>query len=458
MKKALLIGLVLGLVAAWAVPAMAVDLTAAGFIGVRGHIFRNTQGGPPVWAAAVPGGNLPSALNNQNGAYINSRAHLQFTLRASEDLFGVFLFRMDTGRFGAGGGGYGVPGGSVVAVGVQNVYIDFRVPPKLPLWFRVGMQPNFVRGWVFMCVDAAGVSARLMIDPIKLSITGAYMKVADPSATASFDNGELYYVDAAIPLGFGSVNIRPGMYFAYQDVRYSANLTMDDRSLWWIGAYADGTFGPVGLQFDFSYSGGTIDGAVFNPDRNVSSWLIKGVLTYTWNKLQVGAGGLYIQGEDPDPDIAQFQLPGGDYGSECRPVNGDFIVFVSGWNGTGGWPGMGIIDVPATEWPGFWDVRFFASYQIMSWLQVAAQLGYIGDTSNGATPGNPLGVDAIGSDADNDSSIGWEMDFGVNIQIYKNLSLNSAFGYLFAQKALSLAGGIAPQDPWALVSRLMYTF
>jgi hypothetical protein len=100
----------------------------------------------------------------------------------------------------------------------------------------------------------------------------------------------------------------------------------------------------------------------------------------------------------------------------------------------------------------------FVYYQATDWLRLGAQFGYIGDTVSGYNTYVGSGGDAIGNDQDDDDSIGWEFDFGVNIQLYKNLAWETGFGYLLAHKALSQAGGFAPEDPWALQSRLMYFF
>jgi hypothetical protein len=450
MKKALLIGLVLGLVAAWAVPAMAVDLTASGFIGVRGYVFKNAVGAKPELA----GGTIANAFHNDDmGSFINSRAELQFTLRASEDLYGIFKFRMDSGHFGsAAAGEWAAAGGGHIAVQVQELFMDFRVPPKLPVWVRVGLQPVMIRPWLFSGSDFPGVSARLNVAPIKLDVTGYFVKMSDPDTWFAGDGAEFYAVDSKIPLSFGSVNIAPGVFFAYQNIRYSATANPDDQALWWLGVNADGKIGPVNMQVDFIYNGGTLHNETID-DVSYSSWLIGGQLSYVMKKLEVGIGGRYIKGEDTDTNtIEQFQLPGGpNFASEARPISGEFIVFDNGWFTFGpGWPGLGLIDGPATNWPGYWDVRAFAYYQVTDWLKVGAQLGYIGDTVSGA--------DAIGTDGDDDNNIGWEMDFGVNVQIYKNLALETGFGYLFAGKALSLDTGYAPQDPWGLQARLMYYF
>jgi hypothetical protein len=491
MKKALLIGLVLGLVTALAVPAMAVDLTASGWIGMRGYVFKNAAAnapgfviaGPP-WASGFYYEGTRSILNpglpwgsGQMGAYINSRAQLGFTLRASEDLYGFFNLRMDGRLFGGdrGLGFWAAMGGSQIAVAVQDLYIDFRIPPKLPLWARVGLQPIAIRPWIFMYADTPGVSVRTMIDAIKLSATAYYGKLADPNTLAATDGAEFYAIDTKMPLSFGSVNIAPGVFFALQDTRYSTapfdpvlscydpiiGGPMDDMTLWWIGANFDGGVGPVKYQFDFIYNGGSLD-LIGPPDVTVSAWLINGMVSFVFKKLEVGVAGKYISGEDAGDGTSEtFRLPGDSnasatgYASETPAASGDYIVWDNGWFTVGpGWPGMGLIDGPAPMWPGYWTVRMFTYFQATDWLKVGAQFGYIGDT----THGNGYSIDAIGTDANDDSQIGWEFDFGVNLQLYKNLALETGFGYLMAGKALSMAGGFAPADPWALQSRLMYFF
>jgi hypothetical protein len=478
MKKALLIGLVLGLIAAWSVPAMAIDLTASGYIGAKGYIFSNTNGPPPFVAWGIPGvssyaynrNNSPElCFNDAKGSFINSRAELQFTVRASEDLFGVFKFRMNSSASpwgqvpgAATGNDYAVEGASIVAVNVQEIFVDFRVPPKLPLWVRVGLQPIFIRGWIFMFEEAPGVSVRLNVDPIKLGVTGYYAKLLDPSTISASGGAEFYAVDAKIPLSFGkSVNIAPGMFFAFQNNRVDngAALDPDAQQLWWLGVNLDGKIGPINTQVDFIYNGGTLKNETVD-NLDYASWLISGSLSYVFKKLEFGVGAKYVKGDNTSTDtIETFQLPGtyANYGSESMAISGDFIVFDHGWMQPGpGWPGAGLIDGPSTFWFGYWDVRAFAYYQVLDWLKVGAQLGYIGDTVSGD---GTYGIqDAIGNDGQDDSGIGWEMDFGVNVDIYKNLSLQTGFGYLFAQKALSQAGGVAPNDPWALTSRLMYFF
>jgi hypothetical protein len=455
MKKALLIGLALALVCAWAIPATAIDWSATGYIMVLANVGNNmSMIGAGGWnnTTILPDAALyPGVRLDEMSAYMAMQGQLGITARASEDLFGVFLFEMDSRRFGeagVGGGSIGAYGADQIAVEVKNLYIDFRVPPRLPIWLTVGVQSYVIRPHVFMYADAAGISGRVMIEPIKMMIRGMYASVSDPDDAESCDGAEFYGLDVNLPVG----PVTPGLFFVYQDVRTSATLDPEDTTLWWVGGYMDGMIGPIKTSFDFIYSGGEVDNTTV-ANQDISSWLVRGEVSFVWNKLEVGIGGMYVEGEDTDStDTEAFQLPRNF--SETRPINSDLMVFNDGWMGSSGWHRPGLITGPAVNWPGFWNVRGFVYYQVLDWLRVGGQVAYIGDTQSGLAVGN----DALGNDADDDDSIGWEFAIGTNVQIYKNLSLNTAFGYLIAHKAMSLTGGVEPDDPWVLATRLMYVF
>jgi hypothetical protein len=436
-------------------------------VGIRAYAFEN------AFMAAPPFTGVPrfAFWTNEDGAFINGRADLQFTLAASEDLFGVIKLRIDSDRYGGDPGTrYAAVGGGNIAVRVQQVFVDFRVPPKLPLWFRIGQQPVAIRPWIFHYTDAPGASFRVMIDPIKLGINGYYVKMNDPDAWSAMGGSEFYAVDMKIPFAFDGINIAPGVFFATQNLRdvtgmaapWAVDLSdVDDVMLYWLGVNVDGGIGPVKMQVDFIYNFGEVNFfSPATPKADVSAFLINGSVSFVWQGLEVGVGGKYISGEDADTaDSETFWLPGGpNYGSEAPAISGDFIVFDNGWFTVGpGWPGMGLIDGPCDYWYGVWNLRGFAYYQVLDWLRVGAQVGYIGDTVS--SDNVPYAGDAIGLDYDDDSSIGWEMDFGVNLQIYKGLNLETGFGMLFPGKALAvdaIAG--KPQNLWALQSRLMYFF
>ncbi|MCJ7663640.1 MAG: hypothetical protein MUO24_05305 [Desulfobacterales bacterium] len=495
MKKALLIALALGMVVAWAVPAMAVDLTASGVINVGANFGRNTS----AWI----GGNLSrSVFARSTGAdsqylnhtydYMTLRAQLSFKVAASADLYGVFMFEMnsdmfgETGRNAAGSSGMGRWGADMDSLQVKNIYVDFRVPPELPVWMRIGIQTYMLRPTIFLYADAAGATARVKVPGINMDINLMYAKTIDRDIYTACENAELYAIEVSLPVG----TLKPGAYFAYQDISQSgtpapvapltappASVNPDDTKLYWIGAYMTGLIpvGDLNLQptLDFIYSGGKQLNTAPTVDKDYGSWLFRGTLGVVWNNLEVGVGGMYVTGEDDETpnDIERFQLPRNF--SESNVLGGETLIWTGGWGDTlanGMKPPNMAFNLQGIY--GFWYLRGYAWYAITNWLKVGAQLAYIGDTEEQRDCMGPTGLSYANgtglstdensllqnADADDDHGIGWEFDAGVQLTLYRNLKLNTAFGYLFAQKALSLAGGVAPNDPWLLRTVLMYSF
>jgi hypothetical protein len=526
MKKMLMIALALGLAVALAAPAMATDWSARGHIYVGGALHKTVppagppqfpfyafDGAPPPFPFTPPVSPLEPTGDawNDTMAWMRMAANLTITARQSEDLYGVLGFNMISSRWGEWGAEFdSTPIGSwyrpmgddsgTLGLLVNEVYIDFRVPPKLPIWLRFGLQPFVIRPWLVVQTTGAGITARTMIDPIKLSITGGYAKKWE-GYDWDDDDVDAYFVDAAIPIG----PVRVGSFFWFENHnQYLANViggllipgvypdsgARDSAKLYWVGFYADGKIGPVGLQVDWVYAGGNIDYDVdWAPsapwaDQDIHAWVARGVLDFSpINRLKVGIGGLYSTGEDNlSNDIEQFrsvngyELAGRQQG--C-PALQDFLLLTDGVMGAvpcrG--PGVSFIGGPAYI-GGVWYARIFADFMATDWLRLVANFGWIGDTYDHGNrtvagynpitnagggprinPANPLPANNLRDDDD----IGFEMDFAFNIQLYKNLQWGVGFGYLFAGDALdqynvNTLSNDSPQDPWALVSAILYTF
>jgi hypothetical protein len=508
-KKLVMLAVVIGLAITMAVPAMAADLTATGFIGVSGVVFKNVP--PPVPGFYMPWTLTPATTQlNRMGAFLALRGRLGFNVRASEDLVGVFMFEMDSNKFGEFGANgsrnqIGTFGTDRNSIEIKNVYIDFRIPPKLPVWARIGLMTYAIRPQAgFMLFDAAGVQLRTMIDPIKLSVTGYYAKILDvtpgvagaPPVDASFwqavTGSELYALDANIPLTFSpQFSIKPGMFFAYQNIRmdgsnagiggpgpgpstaYPINIFgvgTDSAYLWWLGTYLNGKIGPLPMELDFIYQGGKVHYTeATDQHTTLGSFLIRGWMSYMFKGLEVGAGGMYVQGENYDRyyqagQPAQYAPNNGARSSRFilpQPAvdapPGDSIVYTGGWMGTGINAHVGSFLAPSGELPGFWYARGYAYYKVFDWMKVGAQLMYLASTDR-YEDNFPFVEYVTGTHDGGHNGIGWEMDYGVNVQIYKNLTFNGAFGYLFPQKYLAQTGGVSPSAPWQFVGLLLYTF
>jgi len=541
MKKMLMIALALGLAVALAAPAMATDWSARGHIYVGGAIHETVPpAGPPQFPFASfdgvvvtppistldPRTDLSSVFPhfgdawNDVLAWMRMAASLTITARQSEDLYGVLGFNMISSRWGEYGAEFdSTPIGSwyrplgddsgTLGFLVNEAYIDFRVPPKLPIWLRMGIQPFVIRPWIVVNTTGAGISARTMIDPIKLSINAGWVKKWE-GYDWDADDVDAFFGDIALPIGpvrVGSFlwyedhgvylgGLRPAAAFGpgpagpglpYNIGPYPDSGQRDTANFYYIGVYADGKVGPVGLQFDWVYAGGNIDYSQLWPpsigrqDQDVNAWVVRGVLDFSpINRLRVGIGGLYATGEDnASNNIEQFrsvngyELAGRQQG--C-PALQDFILLTDGVMGVvpcrG--PGVGFIGGPAYI-GGFWYARVFADFMATDWLRLVANFGWIGDTTKhgnravGPTAG-PRIIEAApgtggGANLRDDDNVGFEMDYAFNIQLYKNLQWGVGFGYLFAGDALdqydSTPGAYvnkSPHDPWALVSAILYTF
>lgn len=468
MKKGLLVLMISGLMVALAAPAMAVDWSAGGYIRIGTAYYKNID-----HEDGVP---LPTnAAWNEDNAWVQMRTRVKLTARASEDLYGVLYFEMDSTRWGeadTGRNAMGAWNADQVAVEVKNVYIDFRVPPKLPIWIRAGVQNIKIRPNVFFERDAAGITARIKIDPIKLAITPMYLKRFEGLDHTQADDRDFYAIDLNLPIG----PVQVGGYFLWDAVRQWPT-NEDDGHFWWLGAYSDGSIGPVQYNLDFSYSGGTHDFDTA-PDIDIEGWLVRVAASYVWNKLTVGAGGWYSSGDDYDTtDFEGYALPEPQSGAPGAP-NEDILILMGGWYGTGGMNDDGPSFVGAYGrygWPaspsptgsqfgGFWYIRCFADYQVFNWLKIGGQIAYIGDTSkHGDTFGTSREAPFGPTDLNDNSEIGWEFDIGASIKVYKNLTYNLAFGYLIAGDALDhwdtgSGTNASGQDPWAFITRLEYKF
>jgi len=507
MKKALLVALTVGLICVWAVPAMAIDWIGFGGFSVKSIVYKNIDYRVPTFWSGVPG----SGQTLQGGAFgfadhqwnstpwwLQMRGNIYIVARASADLQGVFGIEVNSTRFGEGdatAGPFSTSGtagrwnADAIAIQVKSMYIDFKVP-EIPLRLQVGIQPFRVREPVFLYVDAAGVKGNLKIlagdyafniNPFWAVMSkggwagaaGAFPFQQAGAATdqTTADDGNFFGVDVNAVFG----DIKPGVFFAMQrqgQIYDVPGLGEGDRNLWWLGAYADMKFGGLAITADFVYNGGydqwksgliTLNTTeIVTPNYMArtqgysvrhEAWIARGVASYTMNKLTIGAGALYGTGDNPgtaDKDEG-YRMP---WRSEGTKFNDDFLVLTGDWGYRepyGFQTTGGLFKTWTTAGMGVWYVRGFADFAVTDWLKLKFNAGYIGDTVHNA--------DMFGNDGNDDKSIGWEMDTAVQINIYKNLYFDNAFGYIIGGKALaSQFGGFRAQDPWAFVSCLTYVF
>jgi hypothetical protein len=465
--------------------------------------------GPIMVADGLPswGGSNDPAWNDDSW-FMQMRGNIYIVARASADLQGVFGIEVNSTRFGepdpaappaafpANGGFAGRWNADAVAIQVKSMYIDFKVP-AVPVRLKVGIQPFRERDNVFLYADAPGITGNVRIaagdylfniNPFWAIMNHGFYTTTwalggstlVPTDWTTSDDGNFFGVDVNAVLG----DIKPGIFFAMQrqGQLYNSATGEGNRNLWWIGPYVDAKVGPVALNLDFIYNGGydQWESGVINVQdiadviplglstpRAYSvrhdGFLFRGVAALTMNKFTFGVGGLYGSGDNLNSldKYEGFKVP---YRSEATKFNDDFVVLTGDYGlrqpyGTQNVGGL--YKAWSSPGQGVWYVRGFMDYAVTDWLKLKFNAGYIGDTAQGRAieTFGIRGGDEFGTDQDDDQSVGWELDTAVQVNIYKNLYLDSAFGYLIAGKAL--AGqylGYRAQDPWVWATTLTYQF
>ncbi len=162
----------------------------------------------------------------------------------------------------------------------------------------------------------------------------------------------------------------------------------------------------------------------------------------------------------PTTKVSGYVVP---IGSENFPF-GDSLL-ISGqpiWGGFMGYSVLNYSQMNRGAIGGTWVAKLYGSYKATPSYKLTLAGIYIGDTTeNGNTIGNARKTGT--SLPRDDKTIGFEVDVINEINVYKNLKFDIGLGYLFAGKALdyfNVATGSnkSGDDPWALVTRLTYTF
>ncbi len=279
-----------------------------------------------------------------------------------------------------------------------------------------------------------------------------------------------------IPAGMtGIINLVPGTFKSH---------------MWWFGGYLDGKAGPVNLNLDFVYDYGSVDERLTGgvPNVDYRGWAARAKIDFPWEKFNFGVVGMYATGADARQtsaaglpgDLAAARPGSGAAGkvstrnscyvvppgSEQGPANGESMVVYSMEAGaTGGYGIANNADYSKLSRGGFggtWFAKLYGSMKIAPWYKFTLQGLYIGDTTeHGNTFGSAVKYQGSNILRD-DKTIGWEFDLINEIQIYNNLRFFVGAGWLVAGPALDVkmsgAGNRAADNPWAVRTRLMYTF
>jgi hypothetical protein len=441
---------------------------------------------------------------------MDTRFRLKFTAKANDYASGVIYFEGDSSRWGerevpvyvanwgtAGTNSF-VTGGARNRAGVWNsdrtavelkqFYIDFKVPGVsdfAPTNIKAGIQGFAVRSHALLFTDGPGVEVNSTAGPVKFNL---YWYKPEEGQDWKSDDADVYGAQIWLP---GLLPVTPGGYILYWNANnypiraarfdvptlseiYPAETRQAD--LFWIGGYVDGKIGPVALKTDLIYSGGEAESRSIG---NGSDWDFGGFMVFAdacasipFDEMAIDVGGtfMYATGHDigdttkaapADLDFDGFVVPPG---SE-EPYIGAWgiVYYASGINDGTRISNLGSGTAAAYgKAGGTWFAKIYAGIKPVDWLKVTAYGMYIGDTTkDGDTVGNAVDP-AEATGLEDNSDIGIELGAICDFQIYKNLTYSLGGGFLFAGDALDTARTAttndSPDDPWAVVSQLIFKF
>ncbi len=463
----------------------------------------------PAAPASFNAAGQPINALNRTVSYWDSRMHLAFDAVMGKELSARLQFEIDSNRWGNSQGGIrpgseahavGVWSTDRVAIEVKYMYFDVGLPYfgiPVPMNVRVGAQPFAIRPWFFAATDGMGITGGIKIDPV--TISPFYFKPAE-GIDQTNDDVDIYGMQANVKVGTFTL----GGYGAYYNMNqypvagqpsttnppiappavYVANNTAE-ANLWWFGLYADGKAGPVNINFDIGYDFGKVNPRQDSTASYVkySGWAGRLKVDYPWEKFNFGVVGVYASGSDANK-TSSTGIPGSlaanggqstrvngwmvPIGSESGAANGESVIMYGMEAGASGGAGIGVNHnyAQASKGPfgGTWFGKLYGSYKITPWYKVTLQGLYIGDTTkNGNTFGTARNFGNTSQPLADNDFIGVELDLLNEIQIYKNLTFKVFGGYMWAGNAMDMftgtaAGNFSEHNPWAVRTRLMYSF
>ena len=457
-----------------------------------------------TYVASPFGGNHKAGALDKYVGYFDTRFMLRFDVAMGKELSGTVQFEMDASRWG-NSAGQNAPGGTgdagrwsadAVDTAIKFMYLDFGLPYfgiPVPMSVRLGVQPMGIRPWFLSASDGSGVSGQINIDPV--GINPFYFKIAEGVDWIA-DDCDVWGLQvnakvATFTVGGVWMYEHLGNYPVAGSNSFAAYANgANEASFHWGTLFADGKAGPIVLQFDVGMDWGKVKppGTSFFVDNvKYRGYATRLKASFPWEKFDFGIVGMYASGSDANK-TSKSGLPGTltANGTETRKVNGwvvpvgseqapaagatvqESVLFYGqdpGASGGAGW----MVNVRGDQvgtgsWGGTWFAKLYGSYKATPWYKVTLQGLYIGDTTK---HGNTVGTrvkNTFTGDLANDKTIGVELDWINQFQLWNNLTAKASFGYLIAGKAMQfytgdpVSGNDKMRNPWAFRTQFLYTF
>jgi hypothetical protein len=439
MKKQLMIAVALLAALTIALPAFAVEFKYGGYYHVRWQSNDNLTGsnGDP----------------DDNNNYMDQRLRLYFSFVASENLQLVTKWEVDTlwgnnfDKFSTGGG----VGADSINLEMKNVYVDFAIP-YTPVRANLGVQGlAFLTGWI-VDDDFSAAQFSTKLDPV--TIKGGYIAAQNNNVTDARENIDDLFLSVDYSHGPFSGSL-VGFYQSGHDALAVARtrggpldfVDARDNNLFDLGLALGFKQDWFDAYINYVQNLGSYDQDAPRGEHNIDyrGYMIEAGANFTFNPFTFSVGGFLTSGDtNPNDDTNNgFQYPEGKshywseilgLGSLDQTVGGSYLNPVRGVpldtgtaqqldNANKG--GFNAADFPTN----LWTVNGAVAWQALEKTKFTASYYYIGTQK------------AVLANLDNgneSSSIGHEIDFYVDQDLFDGLSLRLVGAYLFTNAGYTI--------------------
>jgi hypothetical protein len=415
MKRLAIILFAAVLVAAFSLPAAAVEHKFGGYWRTRFYTNRDFSGSD---AGANDG--------DQDITLVDTRTRLYYTAMLNDNLSFVNKFEID-GTWGDGDLGDIGADGDTDTPEVKNTYAAIQAGIMNA---NVGIQGATLARGFFFADDFSGAVLNFKTDAFEIPLY--WIKVDEGGIGKDQNEGDADYYGVAPTFNAGPVKINPMLFWlTTEDASKGDELgSVDGVSLnggsveklnaYFLGLNADAAFGPANVWFTGIYETGTAEAAGAGDDGDLAAFLVALGGGASFGMFEAHGQVFYATGDDDsgDDEINDFLVPTGGqsyYWSEIMGY-GTFDYQVSS-----GSPADKISDILA--------VGIGGSVTPMEKLTLGLDIWYA-----------QLAQDQQDS-ADVDNDLGTEVDFTVNYGLMEDLDLTVVAAYLFAGEGTDPTGG-----------------
>ncbi|OQY01226.1 MAG: hypothetical protein B6I26_05050 [Desulfobacteraceae bacterium 4572_130] len=418
MKKIFIVAFIAIVGIAFTAPAFAIEHEFGGYWRTRMYTQKNFDGSDS---------STPDVITDYTRT--DTRSRIYYTAILNDNLKFVNKFEMNA-TWGVAGGShtanYGDIGADGLSVLVKNSYVDFNVGSFNA---KLGTQPAVVHRGLVFDDDFSGLM--LSIDSSIGTTSGGFLKIDESSDNTGSDvNGYLFKHQ----VNLDSITLAPT--FVYTDAA-------DGDYTYFLGADVDGNFGPTTLWGTLVYQGGvagnTSDG--LGVEQDISAWLIALGGNHNIND-SVGIHGKFLFSTGNDINSDDVEGFGTDFG-------GYYYVWAEIMGG-------GIFDGQSSAYTsGAFGLKNVIAFNVGTTYQACEKLSLDFDLWYAK-------MEEV-THANQDDSLGLEIDVKATYQIIDGLSLELVGAYLFAGDGTQFDSDTSAvytndENPFEIGTRLSLSF